>query len=110
MKHEEKKVCYLSGAITSDPDYRERFYKVEEKYLALGYEVINPVRIDDESGVDLTDWKWSNYMARDINILLNSNIDTIVMLPTWKQSKGACIELYNATMILESNVIYEKGE
>ena len=39
-----KKVIYVSGKITGTSDYADRFSAVEDRLIAEGYEVLNPVR------------------------------------------------------------------
>ena len=40
----KKKVIYVSGKITGTSDYADRFSAVEDRLIAEGYEVLNPVR------------------------------------------------------------------
>ena len=106
-----RKVCYISGPISSDPDYRSKFYAAEEKYIQKGFDVINPVRIDDETACDKTNWTWKDYIVRDLKIVLSAELDTVVMLPSWgKDSRGALAGFYLAVMVLGLDVYYEKGE
>lgn len=78
---------YISGGITNVSDYWERFARAEEKLTALGYEVINPARVNAE----LPPMEWEEYMH--ISIAELSLCDTIYMLSNYKTSMGAQREL-----------------
>lgn len=77
---------YISGGITNVPDYWERFMRAEEKLTALGYEVINPARVNAE----LPPMEWEEYMS--MSLLMLSMADGIYMTSGWKNSRGACME------------------
>ena len=78
---------YISGGITNVPDYIERFARAEEKLIALGYEAINPARVNAE----LPPMEWEEYMH--ISIAELSLCDAIYMLSNYKVSLGAQREL-----------------
>ena len=71
---------YLSGKITGDSNYRQKFKAMEEELLSYGYVVFNPAILPD--GFDYED-----YMALDLLIL--SRCDAICLLCDWKNSPGA---------------------
>lgn len=76
---------FLSGAITGTEDYRERFARAE---LALarknkGARIWNPARMEEGRS-----YRW--YMVRCLIALFRSR--TVVMLPGWRESKGARAE------------------
>lgn len=84
---------YLSGPISGlDPvKSRALFDAAERELLANGHTVVNPWRLDDESGPLPS---WADYMKRDIPILLGC--DGIMMLDGWQQSEGAKLEYHIA--------------
>lgn len=47
-----KKKVYLAGAISTDPNYREKFRKAQEKIEELGFIVLNPTCIRDDLNYD----------------------------------------------------------
>lgn len=77
---------YISGGITNVLNYWERFARAEEKLTALGYEVINPARVNAE----LPPMEWEEYMS--LSLLMLSMADGIYMTSEWKNSRGACME------------------
>ena len=77
---------YISGGITNVPDYAERFARAEEKLIALGYEVINPARVNAE----LPPMEWEEYMR--MSLLMISMADSAYFLTGWQESRGACME------------------
>lgn len=48
----DKKKIYLAGAISSDPNYKEKFRKVQEKIEELGFKVLSPTCIRDDLNYD----------------------------------------------------------
>ena len=96
-KEEEmkKKKVYLSGPITSMPlkDARAIFTEAEEFVLSLGHTVVNPMKngLSPESS-------WAEHMKKDITMLLGC--DAICMLPDFRQSEGAKLELNIALALL----------
>lgn len=75
---------YISGAVSSDPNFREKFAKAEAELKSRGYKVINPVKGEKDGK------PWQYYMKKDIKKLLKCN--GIFLLPDWKTSEGACLE------------------
>jgi len=78
---------YISGPITGTDDYRERFAIAEDYFTSLGYEVINPAKVNASLPESTT---YDQYMAMDYVML--DMADAIYMMPGWEKSKGACIE------------------
>lgn len=83
----EHEVLYLSGAITSDPHYREKFADAQMVLEELGYIVINPCILP--AGMT-----YEQYMKIDLCFV--ETADVICMLPDWKKSPGAKVERYHA--------------
>jgi len=79
---------YLSGPVSNNPDARNLFYKAEEYYSSIGYEVVNPLKLNMDCPT------WEQAMRRDIAALMDC--DAIVMLPGWELSKGAKLEHFVA--------------
>ena len=78
-------ILYLSGRITSDPDYKRKFDAAETRLKDEGHIVLNPAVLP--KGLKL----YANYMQIGYSMLLAA--DGIVMLPGWKWSRGARLEL-----------------
>ena len=89
---------YLSGPITGKPDNnRTEFANAAADLRWLGHTVISPLELDQKSKKDMT---WGAYLGRDIQILADSKLDGIVLLPGWEKSNGARLELF-ASMLLK---------
>jgi hypothetical protein len=73
---------YIAGPITNDLNYKSRFAKAEEKLLAKGFTVINPVK--DEG------FTYKEYIDMGLNELMRC--DAVYMLKGWKHSNGAMLE------------------
>ena len=84
----KKKKIYLSGPITSLPleDARRIFESAEEFVTKLGHTAFNPMK----SGLS-PESTWEEHMKKDLAMLLEC--DTICMLPNFRESKGAMLEL-----------------
>lgn len=104
----KKKVIYVSGKITGTSDYAERFSSVEDRLIAEGYEVLNPVRTGKWLERYLAPEKptWVQYMKCTIATMMKA--DYIYMMSGWNQSKGARLERFLAR-VLKYNIIYEEG-
>ena len=85
---------YISGPITGTNDYMKRFGDAEEKFIKLGYSVINPAKVNAQLPKDTT---YEEYMRMSI-VMLNM-CDIIYMLDGWRESCGACLERQLALML-----------
>lgn len=84
---------YISGKITGDGGYIEKFKAAEKKIRQQykGCEVINPALILQTMPESTTH---KEYMA--ISLCLLDMCDSIYMLPDWKESEGANMEYHRA--------------
>lgn len=97
---------YLAGPMSGIEDFNYPAFRAAAADLReKGYEVTNPVEVDEKSGVTgilsqsygLIDAKgWQDCLRRDIMALLNNEVDGIVVLPGWEESKGAALEVHVA--------------
>lgn len=78
---------YLSGKITGDAGYRQKFESVQNELMSYDYVVFNPAILPDG-------FEYEDYMALDLLIL--SRCDAIYLLRDWKNSPGAKRELEEA--------------
>lgn len=88
---------YISGAMTSDPDYEEKFDAAEEwicKKFANA-EVVNPVRLsrelEESRGAKPDSLPRAEYLKRDIKALVEC--DRLVAIPGFEKSAGAMLEI-----------------
>lgn len=79
---------YISGPITGQNNYIERFAAAEELLKEAGYESINPAEELMEMPKNSTH---EEYMEKAIALL--ACCEGIYMLEGWENSKGAKIEL-----------------
>ena len=89
-----KKKIYISGPISGhDLEVRRRVFSDAAKAAAaLGFEPVSPF----DNGVP-EDAPWEDHMRADIEMLLDCH--AILMLPGWKDSKGATTEIIIAQRI-----------
>jgi hypothetical protein len=79
------KKIYICGKVSGDPDYNKKFLKEEKRLLSHGYEPINPTAIISHKT------EWAEAMRIAIRAMLLC--DGISLLPDWKKSRGAKIEV-----------------
>lgn len=80
---------YLSGPMTGIPEYNYPYFNRVAAVIRKKYQdkVFNPAEAFEGN----TDLPRDTYLRHDIEALLN--VDAIVMLPGWDESKGALLEL-----------------
>lgn len=96
----EKKKVYIGGKITGE-DYQQclrKFQVTEELLSGIGFEVTNPMSIVPK------DTPWEKAMELLRPHLLNS--DYLFLLPDWKDSEGARIEVELAEAYGIETVLY----
>lgn len=71
---------YLSGKITGDSNYRQKFRSMEKELLSYGYVVFNPAVLPDG-------FEYEDYM--DLDLLILSRCDAIFLMRDWRNSPGA---------------------
>ena len=94
-------IVFISGAITSVPDYKERFSKAEKHLYEIGAEaVFNPATLPYSDKIS-----HDEYMAICFKML--DCCDTIFLLNGWAESEGACSEEAYGSM-LDYNFLKEE--
>jgi hypothetical protein len=83
-RYYERRKLYISGRITGDKDYREKFLEAENKLYDAGFYPVNPAACIPAN----TDW--NHAMRKAISLMLQC--DGVSLLPDWRKSKGAKIE------------------
>jgi hypothetical protein len=79
------KKLYISGKITGDDNYVQKFKQAEDVLLNGGYFPVNPV-----AHVPPKYASWDTAMRLVLKTMLDC--DGVALLPDWKESKGAKIE------------------
>ena len=93
-------IIYISGAITNDFNYKEKFKKAEEKLLKMGHAVLNPTVVPP---------MFSHEEHLHIDYAMIDICDGLYMLPDWRESKGANME-YDYAVRKGKKIFYEKSE
>ena len=75
---------YLSGKITGDPAYREKFAAAADQLTAGGHIVLNPA--EHPPGLRNVDYMRMCFAMMEA-------ADIVVFLPCWAQSNGALLEM-----------------
>jgi nucleoside 2-deoxyribosyltransferase len=94
------KKVYISGPISNDENYKEKFNNAAKTLLVAGYKVLNPANINDVMPVAT----YEEYMKIDMFLL--DMCDSIYMLEGWEKSPGANRE-YGYALAKNKYVIFE---
>lgn len=78
---------YISGAITNDPNFREKFKAAEIDVRDAGYVPFNPAEFNADRNDGLT---YDQMMQNCFKLM--ELCDGMYQLPDWENSKGALIE------------------
>lgn len=84
---------YLAGPMTGIPEFNFPAFNAAAEALREFHEVINPAEND---GGDASK-SWAYYMRQDIQHVLS--VDAVVLLPGWRASRGANLEVTIATAL-----------
>ena len=84
---------YISGPMTGYANYNRSAFEEAEELLKKHYpKVINPLKLKDPEGLTGDpEYDWTLYLARDMAII-SKKVSFLVMLPGWKNSRGARLE------------------
>jgi hypothetical protein len=103
-----KKVAYLSGSISLDPNYYSKFEEAEKKWSRI-YEIINPCKIEKNRNIPDKPQNWRLFMINDIQEML-SRCDTVIVLRDWYLSRGSIIEIFLAQQLGLNIIDNETGK
>lgn len=90
---------YISGKITGDSNYRDKFALVERNLIKKGYDVVNPCHLGEYDF-----FSYEQYMHVDFALI--DVCDAIYMLKDWTGSSGARREKEYAEK-LGKKIMYE---
>ena len=94
------KTIYISGPMSNIPNSNlDEFDEAEKQLKQLGFDVLNPHKICEELNIRFFGMgkipTYEDYLKEDI-IQMLSKCDKVLVLPGWRQSKGAKLEIANA--------------
>lgn len=85
---------YIAGPMTGLPDFNyPAFHAMAAQLRSVGVDVRNPA---ENAGGD-TSQPWDYYMRLGLAQLLEC--DSLVLLPGWRESRGASLEWFVATSL-----------
>ena len=82
-------ICYLSGPVTGNPDYKRQFAWAAKHLERLGWDIINPAALSQV--VPIEELSYDTIM--EIDMLLLSKADYLIQFPGWEGSIGCNREL-----------------
>ena len=100
------KRIFISGGVSIDPDYMEKFAQAEE-FLSVefdDYVVVNPARIMAELPPDT---EYAQFIKIGLSLL--DTCEEIYMLSDWKSSQGAQLE-YQYAKCMGISIRFQKEE
>lgn len=109
---------YLSGPMSSIPKFNAPAFRDATSTLRnAGHYVVSPVEMDETAGIDvdtqigaLDNEQLGDCLARDVKVIISENIDAVVLLPGWLQSKGARLEAFVGIQRAKDLYLYRDGE
>lgn len=90
----------LSGAISSDPDYQQKFARCATALRDLGFYIMNPAALP-KSG-----FRHSQYMH--VTLAMVDVCEIICLLPDWYRSPGSIMEFIRAILKRKIIVTYDE--
>ena len=97
-----KRKIFISGRITGDPNYVEKFLQAEKR-LKVRHKVVNPCRLH-LFGLPMVCYSWRTCMVVTVWNLIKCS--TVYMLSDWKESRGARIE-YKIARIFHKRILFQ---
>jgi hypothetical protein len=97
MNHAHE-VAYISGAISSDPNYKAKFADAETVLMNLGFDVLNPTCVPALLSYE---------QHMQIDLIFVDACDVVVLLPDWRYSDGAQVEVDHAKKLGKQIIFYE---
>ncbi len=97
---------YIAGKITGLDwnDAKAMFANASHALKSAGHTPLCPCEMFPENPV----WDWAEYMLADLRIIWN-HADALLMLPNWKDSKGATLE-HAAALATDKRIYYSLDE
>ena len=100
---------YLCGPMSNVPHFNvPRFDAAAELLRERGHHVVSPAELDDPSLRDAamrspdgdlkayvasTGATWGEFLQRDLSVICSGQVDAIAVLPGWRESRGASLEV-----------------
>ena len=81
---------YVSGSISKDSDYKDKFKHAVSFLRQKGYNIICPVEEGEKAYPNGATWE--QYMKLSIRTICREDCVGLIMLPAWQASTGANIE------------------
>jgi len=103
------KVYYLAGPMTYYPQFNyPAFFKAAGLLRGNGYEIISPAEQDDaetlkeimasdDGMLNRNLPSWGEFLSHDVKLVADQ-VDGIICLDNWWESRGACVEAFIATL------------
>lgn len=94
--------AYLAGKMSGEPEHGfPPFVAAAKDLRARGIDVVSPVEMDLEDGFDHATAQdtyagsqlWGEFLARDLTVIAQADVEAVIVLPGWEQSTGASWEV-----------------
>lgn len=96
----EAKRLYLSGKISGDENFMQKFAGKEKELTEKGFLVFNPAKHPNM-------FSWEDFM--ELDLLALKKCDSVYFMSDWKDSRGAKIE-YEEAVRLGKEIFFEEKE
>ena len=90
--------CYLAGPMAGYEEGNFPLFKMAANHLREnGYDVVSPVEMNERDGeraaLDPGHPRRSEFLARDVQVVADPTVEAVVVLPGWRDSAGARLEV-----------------
>lgn len=107
------KRIYLAGPMTHVPQFNvPAFTEAGMNLMLRDFDVVLPADLDDPATRKVLlaspngavedypgDMTWADFLAEDLKIVADGEIDAVVVLPGWENSRGARLETFVAAAL-----------
>ena len=114
---------YVAGPMSGIPGFNiPAFDALARELRGRGLEVVSPAEMDGpvtrkhllasrmgDHGDLPPGETWGFYLARDVQLLADDGIQGVVVLPDWDRSRGARLEVFLASQILDLPILALTG-
>ncbi len=101
VENVEPKSIYISGPMTGYIELNCPAFNKAEEFIKDKFpkaKITNPAKLRHYKN-------WKRCLVRDVEKMFERDIDTIILLPGWKSSRGANIEVFLAKKLFQATIL-----
>lgn len=96
---------YVAGPMSGYPEHNFPAFREAARVLRImGHDVTSPVEMDEAGGFDAATApnvasgspEWATFLARDVIVIAGADVEGVVVIDGWEESRGAALEVHVA--------------